>query len=383
LEDRRRIAEHLRTFIDNLPEPDYFRADLLKQALKMSVLTKGDTDRRCNLLQLVDFYQAQADEEASESKLNAVSSLSEASRYLEQLRDPQQEERLEDLQRKRTELLASEEGYQTVTHEVKIEPSHVAEFLQEHRTAELPAVLAPSAFLVGNMPSEVRLQRHIEELRSETPLLFLISHLPIWPDGVTEYHAQSEQEIFEYHRWSHAAQWLRLVSIYLGILIDELEDHEWGLEQVISAIEGSILIDPERLPNLKHAFAAYFNDDFRTAVILLTLEIEPLLRGILRRLGLATTKHPRNEKSTVQRVKYIEECFATPEIKKLLGEQWIIAAKALLTHDGGEKLRHRVAHGRNIENVIGAPVAHVLAALILWIANFVVVPQGDGSTQGS
>jgi hypothetical protein len=54
----------------------------------------------------------------------------------------------------------------------------------------------------------------------------------------------------------------------------------------------------------------------------------------------------------------------------VLGEPWVLAARALLVEEGGQKLRHRVAHGRSIENVTTREIALVLIGLILWVANF-------------
>ncbi len=94
------------------------------------------------------------------------------------------------------------------------------------------------------------------------------------------------------------------------------------------------------------------------------------LRGVLYRLGLAKTLPNPKRSRAAQSVKKLDEWLATPELVSQPGGGWMIAAKALPTKDGGQKLRHRIAHGRDIENLIDPSMALTSTVIILWITTF-------------
>jgi hypothetical protein len=204
----------------------------------------------------------------------------------------------------------------------------------------------------------------------------MIRHVPIWSDGVVEHVPETEEENDEYRKWSHAMQWVRYLSFHLLQLTRHLGDR-WSLAEVKRVLDRDTLIDESRRRNLRSAFKAYFDGDFHTAITLLTLEVEPLLRGVLSKLGLAITVPNPKKGRGAQKVKNLDECLSTPEVTLQLGEGWVNGAKAILTKDGGQKLRHRIAHGRDIDNLVDPSVALVLGAMILWIASFEPGPESN------
>lgn len=368
--DRHSIGEALDRLLENLSDSDWFKESFLKIRLhlsrKMAVSSAVERATR----HLAEFHLRKADEAESESKLLAASQLAAAVSYVELLPPSEHgKAQLELIQRRRTTLLSDDSQYATFTHEIAIDPSHVNEYLDRYRKTEAPLVFALPAFLISNMPSKEGVHRLLESHKQAAPFLYAINHTPIWDDGVVEFIAETDEQLARYHFWATAMEALQFVSLHLPQLERAL-DNAWSEEELIETLTNAQLIDPERVPYIEDGVSAYFNGAYRAAVRLLALEMEPIARGVLAKLGFAVTRSNPENGAGAQRVKDLSECLQTPELSEVLHGSWVIAARALLVHDGGQKLRHRVAHGRNIENVANKETALVLVGLILWVANF-------------
>lgn len=242
-------------------------------------------------------------------------------------------------------------------------------------------VLVPSVLLLASFPSEESLRKSVEEAKRAAPLSFLFSHQDISQDGLVEGEAITEEEIFEWNLWNYSYQYLQLVGFQITRSISLIDGSDWNPTSAMSVLEAAILVDPSRLESIKDAIGHYFEGKLRTAIPLLALEMEPIVRGVVHKLGLVTVTQSDNRNPKLQRVKYLNECLNVPEIQKLLGGRWIWAMNALLTHDGGPKLRHCVAHGRPIEHLLNQQAADVLVCLLLWIANFKEGPPTSTATE--
>lgn len=130
------------------------------------------------------------------------------------------------------------------------------------------------------------------------------------------------------------------------------------------------LVNPARLESIQSALERYFAQDHRAAVTLLTLEMEPIVRSVVGKIGLSAVvqSDPKNPK--LQRAKSLKECLAIPEVIELFGERWVLAMQALLTQSGGAELRHRIAHGLGAEEMLTQQTADLLICLLLHIANY-------------
>jgi hypothetical protein len=245
----------------------------------------------------------------------------------------------------------------------------VNEYLDRYRKTEAPLVFALPAFMVSNMLSGEAVHRLLESNKQAAPFLYAINHMPIWDDGVVEFIAETDDQRDRYHFWATAMEALQFVSFHLPQL-ERVLDNAWNEEEILEALTSAQLVDPLRVPYIQDGVSAYFKGAYRTAVRLLALEMEPISRGVLVKLGFAVTRSNPANGAGAQRVKDLYECLQVPELSEVLDESWVIAARALLLEDGGQKLRHRVAHGRNIENVANRETALVLLGLILWVANF-------------
>ena len=367
--EREAIRERLDDFYSRLSDDDLFREQLLK--IKLDIARKGaDSEVIQNaVVDIGEYYIARANIREPESKILAASALEDAAYYYEQLPRNKYESKLDELQRRRIDLLSDDSQYSSIVREIATDSSHVESFLKTCRNEGIPDVLIPAMFFFLNAPSCESLSVHLAQLRKEAPLSYLLRHVPVSMDGVVEFVPESEEEKDTYHKWSYATEYIRLLSGHL-LQLTQLLGSAWSLDGVERILDQDTLIDQSRKRNLTGAFRYYFNGDLHVAVTLFTLEIEPLLRGVLYQLGLATTvSNPKNGQGA-QKVKNLDDCLRTPEISQQLGESWVVTANALLTKDGGEKLRHRVAHGRDIDNLVAPSMALTLASMILWIATF-------------
>lgn len=369
-EDRHAIGEALERLLKHMSEDDWFKEPFLKFRLSLHQKTSASSLKEKATYDLAQFHLGRADEVEADSKLLAASQLSEAAKYLESLPASQQDKsQLESIQRRRTDLLSDDTQYATFTHEFAIDLGHVTGYLERYRRTDAPLVFALPAFLISNMLTEDRVHKSLEAHKKAAPVLYAINHMPIWDDGVVEFIPEQEKQLEEYHFWSTAMEALQFVSFHLPHLERSL-DTSWNEETIFEILRSAQLIDTARVPYIQDGVSAYFNGSCRAAVRLLTLEMEAIARGVLAKIGLGVTRSNPTKGAGAQKVKDLSECLRTPELCKVLGEPWVLAARALLVEEGGQKLRHRVAHGRSIENVTTREIALVLIGLILWVANF-------------
>jgi hypothetical protein len=320
----------------------------------------------------------QARSEESNSRITAADRMGDAISLLEQAGRHRNQSRIEELQAERVALLSEPEiEYQTVTSEIEIDLSHADRFVDQLVSQGNSPALIPSVFLMAQFPDHEEIQREVEEKRDADPLLFSIAHQPITLDGVVEWEAESEEDIFQWYYWTYANQALHFSSTFIRRSIERIGESEWNLCTTLATIRSAPLVNPQRHGTIEIALSNYFSGDLRTALMLLALEFEPLVRGVVQKLGLSpvTTKNPTSPQ--LQRVKYLDECLDIPEIVQLLGDKWVTAAKAVLTHEAGSKLRHRVAHGRGIDDLVSQRLADVLVCLFLWVANYSVADDPE------
>jgi hypothetical protein len=371
-QDQQSIIEQLDTYAKRLHHSTpYWSGELFDALIAISrIQGNRDLEKRFHRDRAGSFV-AQAESTQPESSLIAADLIGAAVSSLEKVGRKQNVSDIERLQRRRVEILSnSESQFSPISVEFSLDLSNVDQFVDRFKNTGSPLVLVPSVFLMCVLPSDEDLRGDIERLKQEAPLQFLFPHQTISDDGLLEGEATEEGEIFEWNYWNHSAQQLRISSYLVGRAISQLGESSWNLANATAILRNSPVVDPSRLESLEAALERYFAADYRTAIPLMTLEFEPIVRGVVQKLGLSTVTQNSNKNPKLQRSKYLNECLDVPEVRKQLGDRWVRATRTLLTQGGGLKLRHGIAHGRPVQHLLNQPIADLLGVLLLWVGNY-------------
>ena len=119
------------------------------------------------------------------------------------------------------------------------------------------------------------------------------------------------------------------------------EEHDVREQDMSVLAQQSWFIPPTREPFFAKGMAAGFNGDLITAIHVLVPQIEGAIRWHLKRRGVNTTRQNRDG---YNEERDLNQLFALPQTKTLLGEPLHFALTALLTSRYGYNLRNDLAH---------------------------------------
>lgn len=284
--------------------------------------------------------------------------------------------KLAELELARQRLLLDDNQYSTISHEMDLDTRFINDFLETVELSIGKEPLALPCFLITAAPTSESLKNQLIEHKQETPFLHAISHQPVWGDGVMEAVLESEEEKDAYFITQNLNGFARIMSVYLvGLSMRESVDFE--LEPMIELIRNSALLDSSRQETIEAGIEAFFNQKYRLAASLIAMEFEPAVRYLYSAMGW---NYLVSDPSGAQRTIQLDEMLTDERMKTILPESWLLMTKALLLDEGGSKLRHRVAHGRDISDLSNREFVTLLLSLFLWLANMRII---DGTPEDS
>ena len=219
-------------------------------------------------------------------------------------------------QRIKEQNLHAHEAATRFEHEFTIDMSPIHEFADSLVGRDGLEDLHVLANVDGLLPSVGEVREQTAAQRENDPLLFFVPR-SIFRGGNQVDVAQSDEEIFESVLAENYGHSLGITVREIEIVVEKLSEvGQWQEDRVMAVLRRADLLENCDLRLLEHALGRYFAGDHVSATPLLALQVEPILRCVLERLGLATSRTDR--RSGVTREKNLEEILATRELADLL-----------------------------------------------------------------
>lgn len=156
---------------------------------------------------------------------------------------------------------------------------------------------------------------------------------------------ENKIEVLEIYMVGHFNQYLLplLNKVYIIPSFQQLSiDHEVKLDDLKKICQLSDIIPKDRIELITKALHFGFQEDFQTAIYLLSPQVENIIRQLLKTKNISTTHIDQNNNQTENG---LSSLLDLPEIKDILDENILFTLKALFTSQLGPNLRNNIAHG--------------------------------------
>ncbi len=193
----------------------------------------------------------------------------------------------------------------------------------------------------GWIPTYASAKRIAEENAVRFPLSNLATVQVIRNDNPT-IQINSDAEKIEYHAVQNIMMTYALFAQVTlppafallatkGLTVDTLRAH----------LSQSNVFTPERLELVTRGLERYFAGDYVSALHILPIQLEGVIRDIAARLAVPTTSKARG---TGLRERQLDDLLAAESLRSAFGEDFVILLTTFLTDQRGSTLRHGVAH---------------------------------------
>jgi hypothetical protein len=318
-------------------------------------LTTNQTYAEAERVAIAESYERQGD---STMETNALASLA---MYLDAEREFQNLGRRIDIDRLRVKLSnagrLTEKGMHAVSAKIEIRDSEIEQFVKPLLAPTLKETLERVSATSCFVPNLTSTKERVGKLREEFPLAFLFPRIDV-RDGHVITSSSEETELADVALTDELVRGIQLSTIFIRYLFEKLrkdyalsstsiQDHfrEWGL----CANRNLELLDI----GTRH----YFDEDYVSAMHILVLQFEDVLRNILQRAGRPVT---HSGGAIVLSSLLSDEVFgrvAGPNLKRYY--------QVLLSEPSGMNLRNILAHGlMEAKDMNRATVELVLYALL-------------------
>jgi hypothetical protein len=288
-------------------------------------------------------------------------------------------ELMDELRVELQEIGPDELDLKEVSAEISVPTEQIERLIEEVAGGDgWPDCLDRFAVLYG--PPSGRHDKNLEliqELKTRSPFLFLITRVEFGPEGMTLRELRTEEEHMEGALAQRERDGIVLWSLIAAdALARILERHGEPDEEELSAFFETSLIPADLAEQIVHGIVLFARGGYDDSAHALAPRIERAIREICRRVGLVVSREPIG--SEPGGVRPLGHLLAV--LEGGVEESWRRYLVNMLTEPLGVNLRNRIAHG-----LIGEARAYD-AALLIHVAAFLrtLQPQGpDGGDGGS
>jgi hypothetical protein len=304
---------------------------------------------------IADSYERQGD---STIETNALASLS---MYLEAEREFQNLGRRIDIDRLRVKLSnagrLTEKDMHMISARIEIKDSEIEQFIKPL----LAPTLEESLERVSAAPHFVRdltsAKEQVVKLREQFPLSFLIPRIDVRDRHLITC-ASDETELADAALTDELVRRIQLSTIFIGHLFERLKgDYALSPTSIVAYFRRWGLCVDRNLELLNIGIEHYFRGDYVSALHILVLQFEDILRSILQRAGRPITHRGG---AIVLSSLLLDEGFG-----RVAGLSLKRYYQVLLSDPSGMNLRNNLAHGlMDVKTMNKAAVELVLYALL-------------------
>jgi hypothetical protein len=246
------------------------------------------------------------------------------------------------------------------------EKEEIDRFLEQITAGELNAALGRIAAYF--IPKVAESRNLLERMRSETPLLSLISVTRVDADGRPVGRIGSVDEDLEGRLHQQLGRSIGFQQPFLVWALDRLrERHSPTVGNVLKFLKESPLFSVSSGTLLQEGLEAYWAGDFVKAIHILVPQVERTLRDLLSLLGIPTVKTVRGH-SGILDAKSMKDVLQDERVRTALTEDlWRYLFVLYIDRRGGLNLRNDLAHGLASDEMFNRAIAdrviHSLLAL--------------------
>jgi len=214
-------------------------------------------------------------------------------------------------------------------------------------------------------------QKHIEELKQEFPISFLIPRIESKNGYIVGVHAEGD-EIENAALTSELVMHIQLGQIFLGYLFDKLRsNYHLDPSSLVKHFEDWQLCRAQNLALLKAGFDRYFSNDHVSAIHILVFQFESVLRNLLQ-IAERPIAIPGQRLATLGSL-LDDEVFAN-----VAGIDLKRYYELVLSDSQGLNLRNDVAHGLMKPESMNKSVVELVIYLLLTLTRFRVERSRPG-----
>lgn len=333
---------------------DPFLVERVAQRLAHYYRKRGRTDdyRRVLMIYVAVF----ADMAKSASGLVASTWLERVHAVLRSFGLTQEADEVAVLLRSTAQRSASE--MKTISHTMEIKREDLEKLAAALLTGPLDERCARLA--AHFLPRREKVEGQVKELARSFPLQFLIPKAIVDRDGRTVARVGSIEADLEGQVVHRIAQNLGLESIFFHFVLQKLQEGT-DVPALLQVLRQSPLFEERVESVLRTGIAAHYSGDFVTSLHLLTPQIERALRRLLELSGISTYRPGRHGGF---KLKTLDEILREPAIEQVLGTDFTLYARVLLTDHRGLNVRNALAHGvltaDQMTSALGDRIIHVL-----------------------
>lgn len=315
---------------------------------------------------IADSYERQGD---STAETNPLASLS---MYLDAEKEFQNLGRRSDIDRLRVKLSnagrLTERDMHTISAKIEIKDSEIEQYIKPLLAPGLEETLAcVSAALEETLerisaaphfiPDLTRAKEQVVKLREQFPLTFLIPKIVV-RDGHVITSVADETELADAALTDELVRRIQLSTIYIGHLFQKLKrDHALSPTSIVAHFQRWGLCEDRNLALLNIGIEHYFRGDHVSALHILVLQFEDMLRNILQRAGRPVTHRGG--------AIVLSSLLSDEGFSRVAGLSLKRFYEVLLSDPSGMNLRNNLAHGlMDIKDMNQTTVELVLYSLL-------------------
>lgn len=260
------------------------------------------------------------------------------------------------------QLLASEKAkniesdMKTISAPFEIKKEEIDQFLEQITKGNLDTALGRIAAYF--IPNAAESRNFLERMRSETPLLSLISVTRVDADGRPVGRIGSIDEDPEGRLHEQLGRSIAFQQPFLVWALNRLrERYSPTVEDVLKFLQHSPLFSDASNALLRAGLQAYWEGDFVKAIHILVPQVERVLRNLLAILGVPTVKTVRGH-SGILDAKSMNDALCDARVRKALTEDlWRYLFVLYIDRRSGLNLRNDLAHGLAGDGVFNRAIA--------------------------
>lgn len=232
---------------------------------------------------------------------------------------------------------------------VKIPADTEERLIETFTTCSLEEAVHKMATSNYFLPSISGARALAKEIRSEQPLSFVLPTTHIRHDDPVAKSSDPDR-LLDDHTIQYFSMDYQLRMLQLSKIFDRLEKTGVPIWSRTKRLNSSVLMDylssselypKQNLSIIKIGLDRFFDNDYVSAIHILTPQLEAVLRHLLEKLGQPTTIAKKD--AIMER--HLDEILRDEAMNAFLGEDMIFYLKTFLVDKRSQNLRHEVAHG--------------------------------------
>jgi len=324
-------------------------------------LISDPKNARIERAEIAHSHEREGDSRLADNPLAAVVSYRDAENQFRDLglRD--------DIQRVRVKLAKASRLSEDQMHEVSVKlsvtPEQIEQYLSGIFCDTLQRTLRHIAAAPHFIPDLGRAEKQLAKLRKDYPLTYIIPQIH-FRDAYLIGSFSSEGELAGLALTQELVRWIQASSIILGFTFEKLKrDHHLGPSSFVEHFREWGLCESRNLALLQKGVEHYFHKDYVSALHILVIQFEDMLRGILRRANRPVLIPPIA--GTHGRVAVLGSLLADEQFSRIAGSNLRRYYEVIFSDPNGINLRNNIAHGLvEVEEMNRQTVELVLYSLL-------------------